>query len=193
MGKRLIEVVNSIVGGHFPKAIDAGGTASTPITHGGTNVTTYKLGNGYYRTDITLASTTQTTANENLAVGLELLTFPKAIVHITKAFYNLSYAADGAIAYTVNPVIGLGTTMGEGKTDLLTGSAGIFEDVVTAAVITAFNANTVINTPIVRNGELDLKDGRITAKSLFLNLAAAWKSSRTLTYSGTISIWWYTL
>jgi hypothetical protein len=188
--KQLIKMRNSIMGGHIPQAIASAAITAGNLTHGGTTVTTYKLGKNFYRTDITLAETTQIVTNAQLSFGIALCTFPQAKIHIEKAYLDIDHVASDTS--TVTPIVGLGTTIATGATNALSGTAG-FEDVYTGANATQTNGVTAVNTERVISGELDIKDGTTTAKTLYLNLAGAWAAARTFTFSGTVTLWWYAI
>lgn len=166
------------------------GGASTYIA-GGTNCTvvTTPVGSGWNKSIITVSSSTWgTVAGAALGFGYAVATFPKGVVRINAAEYDLTVTAHTGC--TINPIVGLGTVVASGAVTALNGTA-TFEDITTGAAIGALTEAVAKDySAVVVTGENDIKDGRATAKTVYLNAAGNWGTSGTLVFTGTVTLWW---
>jgi len=177
MGKSIIETKNKV-----RQALVTQVTAGTGITVDSTP------SKGVFVTKFTVPSTAQAVASAALAFGKLLGTFPKCSIFIHAVGLDITYVADGAC--TVQADIGVGTLIGSGAQTVLSGVGATAEDCLDGQTATAFNGTTGVNYEIAKVGEVDIKDGTTTAKSLYLNFAGNWATTVGLTYSGVVTVIW---
>lgn len=159
----------------------------------GTGVTSVQ-GN-VYTTKFTIPSTVFTVAGAALATGVALGTLPVARIAVLGAELDLSYVASGACAIAAD--IGVGTLVGSGAQSVLSGVGATAEDCLNGQTVTVLNGTTPVLYNIYATGEVDVKDGSTTAKTLYLNIAGDWTGgggfTGTITYTGTVTVIWTTL
>ena len=139
-----------------------------------------------HRTVFTVPSTAQAVASAALSFGKELGTMPKINFFTNQVYVDLTYVSDGTC--TVQADIGVGTLLASGAYTTLNDATN--EDCLDGQTSTAYNGTTPAVYEYAAFGEIDIKDGGTTAKSLYLNFAGNWVTTVGLTYSGTVTVVW---
>lgn len=169
------------------RALNKVAAVEQQITAGTGNTLSTTYGNTFV-TRVTVGAFTQAVAAAKLGFGKLLCTLPKGNIFIHAVYLDLTYVS--SVANTVQADIGVGTVIASGAVDVLGGTA-TFENCLDGQTATAFNGTTPVNYEIAQVGEVDIKDGASTAKSLYLNIAGNFGAvTGNLTYSGTVSFVW---
>jgi|TARA_Y100000034_G_C6905929_1_gene420365 hypothetical protein len=162
----------------------------------GTNVSDTHYGDGYHHVTVltlTNADLGSTPGAGNLALGALIYTFP-AGAHLHSVTYGSISLQGDAPVQADTPDVGIGSVVGSGAQNLLSGVGATSEDYVTGYTGTDCNgtADTIdiigavagIHTGISLNKDADVKD-------VYLNAAANWSgATATLTATGTVTLKW---
>lgn len=137
------------------------------------------------KTTLTIAEFTQAIAGAALGFGKKLCDLPEGAIKIEQVVARIT--TKGATS-TSQPVIGVGTVVASGAVSVLSGTS-TFVDAMTGFTGTAVSAAGSVSFSAA-TATAGVLDGTSTAKSLFLNMAAGWAVSETLTISGYVEIFW---
>ena len=137
------------------------------------------------KTTLTIAEFTQAIASAALGFGKKLCDMPEGAIKIEQVVARIT--TKGATC-TSQPIIGVGTVVASGAVSVLSGTP-TFVDVMTGFTGTAVSStgSTSFKADTATAGVLD---GTSTAKSLYLNMAAGWAVTESLTISGYVDIFW---
>jgi len=131
--------------------------------------------------------TVMTIAGANLGGGVKIWDCAKGILDVNMADIDITVYAPAS--EVKNPILGLGTVVGSGVVDALSGTA-TFEDVVTGFAAGVLTGTTGSAYHFIKKGEADVKDGTVTANDIFLNMAIDWVQSGDITAVGTITLYY---
>jgi hypothetical protein len=188
VGGALVAVVDNE--GISPDSVRLRVAAGTP----GTNVTAKHYGDGKdVTTVLTLTAVAFPIAGAaNEAIGKLIYTFP-AGAHIHYASYGSLALTGGGVVDAATPDVGIGSVIATGAVDVLGGTA-TFEDYVTGQTWAA-----TCNGTVQTMGPLCATAGALAgislnkttdAKTVHLNMAAAWAGADTVSVTGTVTIRW---
>lgn len=169
--------------------------ATAVVAESGVSVTTKHIGGGIYKTTATIPSSTLVVGNAALAGGKKLFTFPKCVLFIHKGWVDVTMVSTADNTAQTNALdMGAGTTLGVGANAVLSGTTGgnavTAEDIFDGQTTAALTGATAKNYKLGFNGEVDLKDGTGTAKAFNFNFAGTFTAIETITYSGSITVFW---
>ncbi len=142
-----------------------------------------------HRSVFTVSQFTQAVAAANLAWGKALGTMPKVNFFVHAVHLDLAYEASVSDSEAMD--IGVGTLIGSGANAVLSGVGAAAEDCLDGQTATVLNGTTEVEYEIAGIGEVDIKDGTSTAKTLYLNAAAANSGiTGNILIAGTVTVIW---
>ncbi len=130
------------------------------------------------------------TSAASKAVGDLIYTFPAGHILVEAVFVDIIVNPAGAENDAVVADVGVGTTIGVGAVDVLSGTAG-FEDFMTGQAVTVDSSN-VLTTVKESTGGGPMYISDTDDRTLHINAAAAWQNaaSATIDYTGTVVLIW---
>lgn len=135
-------------------------------------------------TVLTIAEFTQAVTNANIAFGKKICTMPKKYT-LLKVILDITYKSSDT--QTTEADMGLGTALASGAQAALSAAGDGAETLVTGQTATKFNGTTEVTFTVGVNGTENQVNA---AGDIYLNLAGAWEATRTVTYSGTVTLIW---
>ena len=175
---------DAVFGGFIPDGI-----TDTDVKVGSVaNGTVTEYGNKYQHVStIKVTAFTQAIAGAALSFGKKIYDFPEGIIKCTRAVFDVNMIAP---TDTIVGEIGLGTVVGSGANATLGAVGATAEDIVDGFATTEPAASPGADTQAGKEAEAGQLDGTSTAKDLYLNFAATWTATESLTISGTVTLFW---